>query len=200
MSLSENFNKYVILFTKKEDLIQKYVIDQGDYFFDRLEETIENKNLEKFYLNIVCSTIADGYDLFMSILKNTNYLKRNKCISETKGRRLYKLAAVYHTAKYNCFENLSLDNIEKLKQNVFDIFDFSKKDKKIFNKFFYFDVNAESEFEVEFARTSTKYLTDEENNSTLYLSYVNNFLNHSHREFLKSYNAYLGNKQEILLY
>ena len=75
MSLSENFNKYVILFTKKEDLIQKYVIDQGDYFFDRLEETIENKNLEKFYLNIVCSTIADGYDLFMSILKNTNYLK-----------------------------------------------------------------------------------------------------------------------------
>ena len=180
---------YIPYLFGKKNLVQKHVVDQSDYFFSRAE-SIKNKDVKKFYVQLICSTMADGYDFFMDILKSKSYFSRIGLINDEKGKKIYKFNAIYYTIRFMDKDAVMAENFALIKNDMFKTFNFNKQDKKDFNKFLNLYKSNSSQFEVDFSRHVIRNTVGSKGSTPILLAFVANFFYSSYKSFANSYSTY----------
>lgn len=188
------FDYYIPYLFGKKNLIQKHVVDQSDYFFSRAEN-IENKDVKKFYDQLICSTMADGYEFFMDLLNSKSYRDRIGLINDDKGKKMYKLNAMYYTIKFMDKSESMVENSNIVKKDMFKIFNFNKQDKKDFVKFLNLHKDDQSKFEVDFSKYVVKNTIGNDEINQASLAFVANFFYGSYKSFVNSYNTYVASRE-----
>lgn len=191
MKLKKLFNYYIPYVFSKNNLIQKHVVDQSDYFFLRAEN-IENKDIKKFYIQLICSTMADGYEFFMDILNSKSFFNRFGIVNNEAGKKIYKLNALYYTIKFIEKNKDIIENPNQLKDDMFKIFNFSKHEKKDYNKFLNLHKSNPTQFEVDFSRHVIRSIVGSKGVNPVSLAFVTNFFYSSYKNFINAYTNYVG--------
>gem|GEM_PF-991043 len=194
MKSNKLFDYYIPYLFGKKSLIQKHVVDQSDYFFSRTEN-VENKGVKKFYDHLICSTMADGYEFFMDLLNSKSYRDRIGLIDDDKGKKMYKLNAMYYTIKFlDKSENMG-ESLNMVRNDMFKIFNFNKQDKKDFADFLTLHSKNESKFEADFSKYVVKNTIGNDGVNQASLAFVTNFFYGSYKSFVNSYNTYVSSRE-----
>lgn len=194
MKSNKLFDYYLPCLFRKENLIQRHVVDQSDYFFSRAEN-IENKDIKKFYIQLICSTMADGYEFFMDLLKSKSYFSRFGLVDDDKGKKMYKLNAIYHTIRFLEKNEDIIENTNQFKVDLFKTFNFNRQEKKDFNKFYNLYKDNPTRFDIEFSRHVIRSTSGSKSVNPVSLAFVTNFFYSSYKNFVNSYTSCVGFKE-----
>ncbi len=169
------------IFIKRENLIEKYVEDEGTIFYDRLEQ-IDDKFIKGFCAQAICCAIGDAYDFFCYIQGDNNIFYKNiEKLDSKMGRKIYKWISLYHTICYDEHDSAHLSRIHKAMAFVFQ---WSKHDFKLLNKYRRIREDCDAQFEAEFTKKMCSDIFKLQHKNPVILALAGNLFYNSRNSFL----------------
>lgn len=178
------------IYTKKADIIKRYVEEEKETYFNRIYE-MKHLFYASFYEQCIESTIADAYEYFVELESSNNFFYDNiKYMNAEKGRRFFKLMAMHHTIKVMRKNRMDIDTA-KMKEALIYIFDLCHKEQKLFELLYQCACQYENQFERVFAYSLGKYLFDKEISTPFSFAFIQNFCYNSYMNFMQSFTKYI---------
>lgn len=179
------------IYTKKSDIIRKYIEVQKDFY---LKNIYEMKSLFhiSFYEQCVESTVADAYEFFLETENKSNFFYENiKLLNEERGKRFFKLMAMHHTIKILRENRMKIDT-SKMKNALFVSFELNEDEKKLYHLLFQCACEYDQNFSDLFAKTIVKYLFAKDSFTPFSLAFLQNFCYNSYKNFMLSFTKYIS--------
>lgn len=183
-------------YTKKQNQMEECFEGQKYLYLFRAGE-LKNSFYRSFFEQCIESTVADAYEILLETNTEHNYFKKNaKKIDKEVGKRFFKLMAIHHGI---CMMRKRRRELywEEMRQAMFYVFDFSKKEQKMADILYERACNYESCFADLFAKTTARYLFVSRSLTPFSLAFIENFCYNSYRKFLESFTKYLSIKYRL---
>ncbi|MCL2611420.1 MAG: hypothetical protein FWE02_07070 [Defluviitaleaceae bacterium] len=168
-------------------IIEDNLIEESLIFFKEAEK-IKNKEAHVLYIQIIASTIADGFDFITLLLKN-KYFKKQSQIDESLYKNIFKWNAFYITS-IMLREKYYRDNKEEIRASFFKVFKISKKGQKKLLNFFELCESDYQKFVLDFSKYIIKNIKIKEKNA-ISLALSCNFFYNSYIRFINECSDYL---------
>lgn len=179
------------IFFNRKYTIKKNVENEKDFFYNRLY-LLEDSFCLAFYEQSLESTVADAYEFFAEMDCENNFFADNIILmTPEKGRKLFKLTAMYHTVQALCFKKRLLHQ-SQLQAALFYVYDFNQKEEQLFHLFVQYATYYPAQFPGLFARAFIKYLFGYYNKNPFILAFVENFCFCSYHAFIQSFTRYVS--------
>ena len=166
----------------EDDLIEKSLV-----FFKEAEK-INQKSAYTLYIQIISSTIADGFDFVTGLLKNRNF-RKNVMINEALYKDIFKWNAFYIIAMM-IKDGYYLENKEEIKTSFFKVFKISKKGRKKLLEFLDLCEKDYQKFILKFSKYIIKKVCIKEK-SAISLALICNFFYNSYNRFISDCGDYV---------
>lgn len=167
-----------------------------DEFLDRVYQ-LENPFFLAFYEQSIESIVADAYEYFVELSCENNFFYENlKRMNKERGRRFFKMMAIYHTIQAQRKKR------EKIKENeirdaLIFVFHLDEREQKLYDLLFTCACYYKSQFQALFDKALAKYLFGKEVDNPFTLAFLENFCYNSYSSFLSSFTKYISLNRRI---
>ena len=182
----------------KDKIIESSVENQKNTILDRVY-SLENSFYLSFYELAVEFTVIDAYEFFVEIDCQSNIFYENlNCMNEERGKRFFKIMAIYHTIKILRKKRDQLD-FDETSKSMFYVYEFDKEEERLCTLLYSCAVNFDSKFPILFAKSFGKYLFGEDIENLFTLAFIENFCYNSFNSFLSYLSKYISINRRIKL-
>ena len=186
------------IYSGKDKIIESAVESQKDSILDKVY-SLENSFYLSFYELAAEFTVIDAYEFFVELDCHSNFFYDNIGLMDNeRGRRFFKIMAMYHTIRMLRKKRDELD-AEEMSQSMFFVYSFDEAEEKLFKLLYSCAVNFERQFPVLFARSLGKYLFGKDIDNPFTLAFVENFCYNSFNSFLSYLSKYISINRRIKL-
>ena len=184
------------IYCAKDKIIEKTVEKQKEEILDKVYH-LENSFYLSFYELAAEFTVIDAYEFFVELDCHSNFFYDNiDLMDEERGRRFFKIMAMYHTIKMLRKKRADL-NEEDMSQCMFNVYSFDEAEERLFKLLYLCHVNFENQFPSLFARSLGKYLFGKEVENPFTLAFIENFCYNSYNSFLGYLSKYISINRRI---
>ncbi|MGL4791207.1 MAG: hypothetical protein ACRCW1_07335 [Anaerotignaceae bacterium] len=184
--------------TGKDKIIEENIENQKDEILEKIYK-LENSFYLSFYELITEFTVIDAYEFFVELDCQSNFFYDNiNLINQERGKRFYKVMAMYHTIKILKQKRYNLD-VDHMAECMYSVFDFDEAEKKLFKLLFSCATTFSSQFPALFSKSLGRYLFSKDIKNPFILAFIENFCYNSYSSFSSYLSKYISINRRITL-
>jgi len=186
------------IYKGKDKIIEASVENQKDIILDRVYG-LENSFFLSFYELVAEFTVIDAYEFFVEMDCQSNIFYENlDYMNEERGKRFFKIMAIYHTIKMLRKKRGQLD-FDEMSESMFYVYEFDEEEKRLCTLLYSCAVNFDRKFPSLFAKCLGKYLFGEDIENLFTLAFIENFCYNSFNSFSSYLSKYISINRRIKL-